>query len=148
MPDAKLYVSAAFLCEKALQDKDGSLSAIRIVDTYFINIPKDIPSDVIPALELTLLVSLKKASLSPVPESHEVSLRLHAPSGEFAPLSTTKFPFVLTEIGSGHNLIMNLRLPAKEFGLFWFDVNVDGELVTRIPFKLLPQNQSSLISTH
>lgn len=140
MPNARPYLSAAFVCERVLEDKDGSISAIRIVDTFHVDLPKDMPPDVIPALELTLVVSFKKASSNPTPESHEVSVRLHAPSGaEFHSVSAAKLPFVLAEMGSGHNLIMRIRLPVGEFGLFWFDVNLDDELVTRIPVKLLKQ---------
>lgn len=34
MPERKPYLSAAFFCERVMEEKDGVLSAIRLVDTF------------------------------------------------------------------------------------------------------------------
>ncbi|MBA3571933.1 MAG: hypothetical protein H0W34_08175 [Pyrinomonadaceae bacterium] len=45
MPDESIgpYLSAVFFCEKILDEKDGTLSAIRIVDQLVL-VPSEVPS--------------------------------------------------------------------------------------------------------
>jgi hypothetical protein len=49
----KPHLVAAVLCEKVLQEADGVLSAIRIVDKVIFEVPKGAPSNYVPAIELT-----------------------------------------------------------------------------------------------
>ncbi len=68
MPNTKPLVCVACVCEKVLYERDGVLSAIRIVDVLYVpaqNRPSDL-SDValsVPGVSLNILVSLKSGDL-------------------------------------------------------------------------------------
>ena len=74
MVNAKPYVQAASVCERVLQEADGVLSAIRMVDKLTLRIqeipkPVDAPADAQPVnamqvIDLSLLVALKSGDLS------------------------------------------------------------------------------------
>jgi hypothetical protein len=140
-------LAAAFLCEKVLLEKDEVVSAIRIVDTLFVSIPSNLPTDPKPVIQVTALVCFKKASPGVEAEKHQAGLRLHLPSGKEQPPSTMDFTFKPDEV-AGANLIVNMSLPAQEFGKYWLDVAVDGEPMTRIPFRLLEKVETPKPTIH
>jgi hypothetical protein len=133
----KPLLSAAFLCEKVLQEKDDVLSAMRIVDTFTVSIPPDLPSGTKPAIQLTGLLSFKRASSGDRPEKHQATLRVRSPSGRQILLPQKIDLFFKAEECAGANAILNIGLSIEEFGLFWIDVFVDDEPTTQIPFRLL-----------
>jgi len=137
------HVAAAFLCERILHEKDEVLSAIRIVDRYFYRTPTDLPPNVKPHIGINALISFKRAGDGTGPEKHQGVLVLTAPSGkELTAPDRPKFDFEFSEgQATGANLIVSLNVQASEFGLFWIDVLVDGERVTRIPFTLVEQSE-------
>ena len=143
MPEAKPYLAAALICDKVLQEKDKVLSAIRIVDTIWVQ-KSNLPPDITPVIMLTVLLSFKKGEPGPS-EKHQVVLRTIAPSGKPLQIKSTPVPqdpmgsFVFEERAdriASANLIFNIGLPITEYGLHWIDVLLDGEAVTRIPFSL------------
>ena len=136
MPD-KPYLAAAFLCEMVLEQKDDVLSAIRIIDTFYVTIPPNLPPDTKPAIAITGLLSFKKASPGSEAEKHEVRVKLRSPSGKVVPALTREFNFKPGEL-SGFNMILNMNLGVEEYGLFWMEISVDDdEPLTRLPFRLL-----------
>lgn len=155
MSEARPYLAAAFLCEKVLIEKDKVLSAIRMVDTFFIqkpNLPPGLPPDLQPAINLTLLLSFKKAEPGPT-QKHQVVLHMIAPSGKPLQIKNTPQPqdptgsFLFEEHAdrlASANLIFNLGLGITEYGLHWIDVLLDGERITRIPFSLLLAGDETL----
>jgi hypothetical protein len=79
MPNTKPLVAVATLCEQILEEKDGVVSVIRVVDTYHVEPPKDLPAGKVAVIALKLLLSLKSGDLT---GSHEVrvALRRHLPA--------------------------------------------------------------------
>src|SRR5215831_7001617 len=53
------YVAAALICEKVLQETNGSISIIRLADRVDITKPPDFPAGVKPMIQLNGFVSLK-----------------------------------------------------------------------------------------
>jgi hypothetical protein len=149
MKTSKPLLAAAFICEKVLQDKDDALSAIRIVDTFTVSIPSDIPLGVQPQIGLTLLVSFKAGDAE---GKHELLVKLRSPAGDEikghygqVPLRPDEkasqgykanFEFKPGQPEDGANLVISCSLPIKQFGLYYFEVFVDDEMVTRVPFRL------------
>lgn len=136
MTTPKVLLSAAFLCERIIEDRDKSLSAIRIVDTFVANV-RGLPPDAVVAVPLTLLVGLKSTGTA---GKHEVTVAIVTPSGKkmaAAAENAAMLPVVLGELGTGANAIFHINLPVLETGLFWIDVQLDGDPLTRVPFKLL-----------
>lgn len=134
MPERKPYLSAAFFCERVMEEKDGVLSAIRLVDTFTAH--TNLPAGTVPVVELTLVVSFK--SDSPTPDKHEIGLRITSPSGkELAGTGIPPHMMITLHEEAGANVILRMRLAMNEAGRYWADVLVDGEVITKAPFKLL-----------
>jgi len=130
------YLAMAVLCEKVLDEKDGVLSAIRIVDrmVYAAHGP-DAPQEMPPVpVNIQALISFKSGQVrgeyivkikSNDPEKLEVSMPIRLEGDE-----------------RGANVILNLGFTAKKEGLFWFDVFLGDKLITRIPLRLVYQKVS------
>ena len=142
MADPKPHVSVACFCETLLEDKDGTLSAIRIVDTYTLPTDAmDVPPDVIPAIVVTGLVALKSGEVT---GPHTVRLVLENPLGVRTDLSPKEgWPVVLKGGHSGVNLKIRFPLGVKNFGQCWFDVVFDDEVLTRMPLRLRRDEEST-----
>jgi len=141
------YLSAAFLCEKVLQEKDEVLTAVRIVDTFYVSIPKNVPADAAPAIQITALLAFKKATPGTGGEKHQALLRLRSPSGQVRELTTFDVIFKPEEL-SGWNAVINMGFGVKEFGQFFLDVLIDGEFTTCIRFRLLEKQEPTPTTIH
>lgn len=127
------YVQVACMCDQVIEDKEGSLSLIRIIDTLTHtergpNAPRDMPP--VP-YNLTMVAVLKagrargRAEVKVVPEM---------PSGErMAPLTVTVH---MDAEDRGHNLIFKMNFTFRMEGLHWFNIFYDDTLLTRTPFRV------------
>src|SRR5258708_6475787 len=114
MSAPKPFVQAACICEKVLVEPDNVASLIRVVDTYFIEMP---PANIKAALDLTLFVSLKSGD---VVGEYEIGLRLISPDKKDQPVRRWPVEFLGGE--AGVNVKVAFIMPTPEFGLYWFDV--------------------------
>lgn len=130
------HLAAAFLCEKVLQEKDGVVSAIRIVDRIIVTASGAQPPGQMPKVNLTLtaLIVFKSGNAK---GSRTVKIRPVMPSGRA--LEEVLLPMFLEGEDRGVNLIANIGLAASEEGLYWLDVFCDDDFVTRIPLRLVYQ---------
>ena len=135
-----LYLNFAVICEQVLREADDVLSFIRIVDqlTVTIVVPPGVDAPPEPPsaspVSLTFVLGLKSDGyVGPVP----VRLRVETPAGlRFPEYETTQ------EIGGvdrGLNLIFPMQFPAQDEGVYWFVVEVSGEVVTRVPLRISKQ---------
>ena len=129
------FLSAAFFCDRVLQEADGTLSAIRIVDRVFQVAAGIAPPEGMPptTVNLTLLIALKSGAAR---GRHDLKIQAENPSGIRSPLAQT-FSVLLEGEDRGANAIINLVFTAPEEGLYWFDVLLDGERLTRVPLRLV-----------
>ncbi|MDO8434965.1 MAG: hypothetical protein Q7S58_21410 [Candidatus Binatus sp.] len=120
-------------------EKDEVLSIIRLVDTFYVHVPKELPEAANPVVQLTALLSFKRGD-EPDTDKHQVKLKIQPPTGSAADLPIVMdFVFKPGDIASA-NLIMNIQLGIKTFGRFRLDVFVDDQgPVAEIPFMLLEQ---------
>lgn len=135
------HLLAAVLCEKVLQEQDGVLSVIRIVDrlTQTASGP-DAPAQMPPfiAPNLTLLVALRSDQAR---GRYGIKIRPEAPGGFQLPSVEQAIP--LQAGPTGANVIMPLVMPISEEGVYWFDVFLTGpapqedRLLTRIPLEIV-----------
>jgi hypothetical protein len=136
MANARPYLAGAFICEKVLREKDDVLSAIRIVDTFFIEEHALKHAGELEAgVPINVLLMLKSGDI--VGES-VVRLKVRSPSNKTVEI-VNDFAISLKGGESGANLHITIliRLKDQEFGLFWIDVFWNGEVLTSIPFKLV-----------
>lgn len=132
------YLSFAVICEKVLQEADGVLSFIRIIDhlTVTITVPAgaDVPLEVVPPeppVAVTFVLGLKSASdIGPVP----VKVRIETPSGLPLPEFETSQPVGAED--RGINIVLPIQFPAQDEGVYWFAVEVSDTVVTRVPLRI------------
>jgi hypothetical protein len=136
LPDTGPYLSYAVLCEKVLRETDDVLSLIRIVDLVTVTVVTPVPASpgfVLPAplVALTLAIGLKSGDYTgTVP----VRVRLEAPSSLDLPDFETSAELHGQERGAA--IVLPMQFPAQDEGVYWFVVEVDGEVFTRIPLRI------------
>lgn len=154
MAEKKLpHLMAAFFCERVLEEKDGVLSAIRIVDRITAQaqfahpsgavvqaLPGLAPPEKMPPvpINLTALIAFKAGSAG---GTYNLELLPRNPAGMKMP--GISFP-ILIEGGEdrGINVRLQVNFVAESEGLYWFDVVLEGLVVTRIPLRVLYQRIS------
>jgi len=107
------YLVAALLCEKVLQEKDGTISVIRMIDRITLTVntldsPETIPSTII---NLSALISLKSGSAR---GKGIVKLRVETPSG--LKLLDQLLPVLFEGDDRGVNLIVAFNMVIDQEG--------------------------------
>ncbi|MGH3190517.1 MAG: hypothetical protein ACRDOL_25290 [Streptosporangiaceae bacterium] len=132
-----LYLNFAVICERVLREADDVLSFIRIVDQVNVTVvtppgadaPQELPQA--SSVPLTLAVGLKSAGYAgPV----AVKLWVEAPTGSRLPEFQTTQQIALAD--RGVNLIFPMQLPVQDEGIYWFVVEVSGDVLTRVPLRI------------
>jgi hypothetical protein len=132
--DDRPYVALAVFCERVLEEKEGTLSLIRVVDQITVTTQGADPPAVMPPSPLLLhaVVGLKSG---PVHRAVTLQLRHEGPTGIRGELPTTTV--LLEGEERGINLNVELAVLATREGLHWFDVLVDGQVLTRMPLRVV-----------
>jgi len=148
MPDTgRPYLSMAVLCEKVLQEPDGVPSLVRIVDRVIINtvppttISSQLGTQTSSTISLTLALMFKAGAAR---GQKALTIRLSRPSGLRLPETTLPLLFEGDD-DRGINIFLPFVLGIQEMGIYWFDLDLDGELVGRIPLRIV--NQQVSVST-
>jgi hypothetical protein len=139
-PNKKIgpQIAAAVLCDAILQDKDGALSAIRIIDTINGTLPPDTPDDV-PSEEkpvsvpLSILVIIRSADSS---GRHKIRIIPELPSGRLIKPILEDDATLSPEPHGGLNIRLTSNVLAPGSGLYWLRVIIDGKILARMPFKI------------
>jgi hypothetical protein len=133
------YVAMAVLCEKVLQEKDGVLSAIRVIDRIVSTASgPEAPARMPPvAIRLTALLSFRSGIAR---GSYTVTLRPQAPSGRALPALALPVHFEGEDRGA--NLVLNLDSVLDEEGVYWFDVLLGEQRLTRMPLRVIYQRMT------
>ena len=143
MSNARPYLAAALMCERVLEEKDQVLSIIRVVDNFYVRrAPKNLPKEAQPMASFVAVLAFKKSFAETSPIKHTVKLVLYGPSGEVVKTGQAEeavISFVFEAEKTATNIVVNTLLSADDtvFGTYWYQVTVDGEESTRIPFRLL-----------
>ena len=144
------YVTAAAICNDVIEAKDGTLSAIRLIDVITLKLskPTDPNTPFSVPVPVTLLIALKSGMAK---GKKVLSISLVSPEGKVFPSNQT-FPLVLEGDENGANVIIKTEVITNKDGLFWFDIRLDGQLLSRQPLRvkfewLQPDKSSSENST-
>lgn len=139
------HLSAAFLCERVLMERDGVGTFVRVVDRFTIHTVPPLPPGVVspPAMpqvvQANLVVSLKAGDLKA--GKYQLLIRLQKPDGKYSNDNRQSVFFNGSE-DSGAAVVMPIVLQAPEEGLFWFEVYFESALLTKIPMRILHQTLS------
>jgi hypothetical protein len=143
------HLIAALICEKVLDEKDGVLSAIRIIDRLERSaIGPDAPEEMPPFVvdNLTLLVTVKSDQAR---GRYGIKVRPEAPGG--VQLPPMEQAITIQPGPAGINLTVPFALAIQAEGVYWFDVFLTGpapqedRLLTRVPLEVIysPQRPPS-----
>jgi hypothetical protein len=132
------YLNGAVLCERAIQETDGVITIVRAVDKVVAQpspIPNAPPASTMQPFPLSLsLVVLMKAGRAR--GSFTLAISPQDPTGTQLDALETTMSFTGPDDGQGANVVINLNLGIQHEGLYWFDVLLTGELVTRVPLRI------------
>lgn len=141
------YLNAAFICEKVLQERDGVVSAIRIIDRLTHTVPGT-DADVMDPFpyQFTLLLGFKSGEAL---GNYQISIQPIRPEGNVkmaAALYTVNFE---APADRGVGICANMQIQFDAPGLWWFDIyltELSGlkrtRRATRIPLRIIYLPQS------
>lgn len=129
------YLSAAVLCEKVLEEKDGVKSAIRIIDRVIHTVVGPKPPETMEPFdyEVTLFVRLKSGDQrGPLP----LRITLVKPSGENPPSLEQTVVFEGEE-DRGVDVVGKMRIKFDVPGIYWFQIYLKDVFLTKIPLRVI-----------
>jgi hypothetical protein len=134
------YLAAALLCEKVLHEKDGILSAIRIVDRMIVTSQGPQPPEQLPSvlIKVNALLIFKSGAAK---GSHTVKIQPVAPSDFKSP--AISLPMFLEGENRGASLVCEIAFQATQEGVYWFDVLIKDDLLTRMPLQVVYQRMET-----
>lgn len=138
------FLAAAFFCERVLQEKDGVLSAIRIIDRFIHTITgADAPDKMPPFnIQISILIAFKSGDAK---GKQELKINPITPSGKTLP--GISLPVLFEGIGRGNNINIGYAFEAQEEGLYWFDITLNNVLITKIPLSVIYQKMQTTTGT-
>ena len=127
------YIQVAAFCDRVLQEGDGVLSLIRVVDVITHTVagqgtPEEMPPVTYP---LNLVLTLKAGRAR---GRHELTITPELPSGEALPPVTASVRF--EGEGRGTNVISKIQMEFRFEGLYWFNIRLDNRILTRLPLEV------------
>ena len=129
------YLDAAFICEDAVKEVDGTYSAIRMVNRIIFHEQTFNPGTII-LTPLTLVVGFKAGDAS---GTRHLFLYVTDPSRERTAFEGYEFPYAVTFNGGDTGTLMVLRNFAIKYqtdGTYWIDVLLERELYSRLPLTI------------
>lgn len=128
------YVQVACFCETVLQEANGVISLIRIVDTVELESRDPNPPESLPPtnIKLKLVVTIKSGR---IPRGrYDLVIEPELPSG----LRQKKFPWTIHLEGEerGHTHVTDLQYTVTQEGTHWFRLFLDDEFLTAVPLRV------------
>jgi hypothetical protein len=135
------FVNLAAFCDRVLQERDGTISLIRVIDRIALVPLEGVPPEQMPPLTVHANAVLGFKS-GPAQGIRDLGLKIRNPQGV---VQETKPPFPLEFLGGsqGVNLVFTLGFEARQAGVYWIDVLIGNEVITSMPLEVAYQAQSS-----
>ncbi len=137
LPENVISVTV-LLCERVLNEKDGVLSVIRLVDTFEIDQEHLPPEGQRPPILMHVLI-LAKFLPSQGGTTHAVQLKIVRPDGQVTDVGAVtsgSTPSGKGDASVGVNVIVPLGVIPNQFGMHYVECVLDGQTVARMPFTL------------
>jgi hypothetical protein len=139
------FLQMAVFCEKVLQEKDGVMSAIRIVDKFIIDMPSEdteTPQTIIPKIDINIMIALKSGDFK---GKKHLKIKPISPSGQELPGFTG--PILLEGGDHGAFVVVRYLFAGDQEGIYWFEVELDGEILTKMPMHIIYQKMAKTSTT-
>lgn len=126
----RAYLHCATFCEKILREADGVTSIIRMIDRF--NVQGDTEEMKPIVLTFMVYIGFKSGFMR---GKQKISLRPKSPKGEELP--AMDFPVLFEgDDDRGPAIGFQVNWAVQEEGLFWWDLYLNDELVTRMPLRV------------
>lgn len=138
------YMVAAFFCERVLQEVDGALSFIRVIDRWNIVGPTQTMNPTI--IQATLVVLMKSGILR---SSAQLTVTPVSPTNER--LQAIAVPILFEgDDERGGGAVLPMQFPVTEPGLYWFEVAIapqggQNSVMTFIPMRIVYLQTGSML---
>jgi uncharacterized protein DUF6941 len=130
------YLQMAVFCEKILREADGVLSVIRVIDRL-VHFGSD--KEMQPFTHQFFVCLTFKSGFM----NSKMTIWIKPKSPEGRQLAEMSFPVLFEGYDRGAGVLVQLSFTFESEGLYWFDVFVEDELVTRMPMRVLYQQTVS-----
>ena len=127
------YLQMAVICERVLREQDGVLSVIRIIDRLTHTIVGTEMPDPLPPVSYTVWFALAFKSGS-ARGRQTLKIEQEQPSGLRSLL--LEHSLMLEGEDRGANFVAQVQAKFEHEGVYWFDVFLNDQFVTRMPFRL------------
>lgn len=136
------FLAAAVLSETLLLEADGLNSIIRILDKAVFSLPADLPEGEVLPFQTHLFISFRAGNYE---GEANIGVRPISAGGAAGRTSVTPVLFQGQSVGphSGTNLRVTLNLGLRHPGLYWFDILLNDDLVTRVPLQVVFESLES-----
>jgi hypothetical protein len=129
----RAHLHVATFCERVLHEADGVNSIIRMVDRFMVQGESEEMSPVI--LQFMVYISFKSGFMR---GKQKIKLQPVSPNGTEFP--SMDFPVLFEgDDDRGPAFGFQVNWPIAEEGLFWWDLYLNEELVTRMPLRVIYQ---------
>jgi hypothetical protein len=141
--DTGPHLQVAAICERVIEDKQGVLSLIRVVDQIVHSaVGPDVPDEMPPftITELSMVIMLRADQAR---GRYALKIRPVDPSGRDLPVMQTP---IHLESGRGVNVVLPLQFRVEMEGPYWFDILFSAgtghdRLLSRVPLQVLYRPQ-------
>jgi hypothetical protein len=127
------YLQMAVICERVLREQDGVLSIIRVIDRLTHTIVGPELPDPLPPVSYTMWFALAFKSGS-ARGRQTLKIVQEQPSGLRKDL--LEHSLMLEGEDRGTNFVAQVQMRFGEEGVYWFDVFLNDQFTTRMPFRL------------
>jgi hypothetical protein len=127
------YLQMAIICERVLREQDGVLSVIRIIDRLTHTIVGTELPDPLPPVSYTVWFALAFKSGS-ARGRQTLKIVQEQPSGLRRDL--LEHSLMLEGEDRGANFVAQVQAKFEQEGIYWFDVFLSDQFMTRMPFRL------------
>lgn len=138
--DGGPYVKSAVFVNQVIEGKDNVLTLVRVIDRLTTSasgqsVPEEMPEATF-SMRAVLMFTAGKAR-----GRHQVRIVREAPNAERRDIWSGGIHFEGEH--QAHNLNLGLHETFSLEGVYWYDVYIDDELMTRMPFQVIYQPISS-----
>ena len=135
------YLGSALLCERVIEEKDGTKSLMRIVNRLITSVQGPTVPERMPPIQAILFLSIsmrtgKKAG------AHDVKIGLTRPDKSALPEQIQRIKLEEPESRST-DIVVNMSLGLDQEGTYWFEIYFDEFLMTKIPLEVVYLTQSA-----
>jgi hypothetical protein len=138
------FLQTAVFCERVLDEKDGVISVVRIIDRMTVTASGEQAPERMPKVNLsvTLLVRFKSGDAS---GRYELKVKPISPSGKELPTFT--MPFMLGGGELSANMILGYSVNFEEPGLYWFEIMLGELLYTKVSLNLIYERKPKVTTS-